>query len=174
LPWWVCQDTPRQPRITAFDELPGGLDALLLIREPVLMAVPASHPLARHRPVALQKFREETFIFFQPGTGLGAITERATRRAALSPRAGFESANWDRLLALVGAGLGVALVPASAVRDSQQPGVAALPVSPTIERTVGAVWRADRRHTPAASGFLALLREQAERAGSAVTPSFSG
>jgi hypothetical protein len=26
---------------------------------------------------------------------------------------------------------------------------------------VGAVWRADHRHTPAASAFLALLRERA-------------
>jgi DNA-binding transcriptional LysR family regulator len=34
-------------------------------------------------------------------------------------------------------------------------------VSPAVERTVGAVWRADRRPTPAASAFLALLRERA-------------
>jgi DNA-binding transcriptional LysR family regulator len=155
-------------------ELPAGLDAFLLVREPVLMAVPASHRLARHGPVALQQFGGETFVFFQPGTGLRTITERPARRTRFSPRVGFETGNWGRFLALVSAGLGVALVPASAIRDSQQPGVAALPVSPTIERTVGAVCRADHRHTPAASPFLALLREQAEQAGSAVTPSFSG
>jgi DNA-binding transcriptional LysR family regulator len=138
------------------------------------MAVPASHRLARHGSVALRQFSDETFVFFRPGTGLRAITEQAARLAGFNPRPGFETGNLDRLLALVGAGLGVALVPASAIRDSQQPGVAALPVSPAIERTVGAVWRADHRHTPAASAFLALLREQGELSGSAVTPSFSG
>jgi DNA-binding transcriptional LysR family regulator len=108
LSWWVRQDTPRQPRIAALDvELPAGLDALLLVREPVLMAVPASHRLARHGPVALQQFREETFVFFQPGTGLRAVTERAARRAGFSPGAGFETGNWDRLIALVSPGLGV-------------------------------------------------------------------
>jgi DNA-binding transcriptional LysR family regulator len=36
-----------------------------------------------------------------------------------------------------------------------------LPAAPGIDRTVGAVWRADHRQTPAASAFLALLRERA-------------
>jgi len=34
-----------------------------------------------------------------------------------------------------------------------------------IERTVGAVWRAGQRHTPATSAFLALLREHASQPG---------
>jgi DNA-binding transcriptional LysR family regulator len=35
------------------------------------------------------------------------------------------------------------------------------PATPAVDRTVGVVWRADHRHTPAASAFLALLRERA-------------
>jgi DNA-binding transcriptional LysR family regulator len=66
--------------------------------------------------------------------------------------------------AVPGIGLGVALVPASTVRGSRPPGVAVLSVSPGIDRTVGAVWRADHRHTPAASAFLAILREHASAA----------
>jgi LysR family transcriptional regulator, transcription activator of glutamate synthase operon len=148
--------------IAALDvERPAGLDALPLVREPVVMAVPVSHRLAHSEPVALQQFRDETFVFFKQGTGLRAVTEQAARLAGFSPRPGFETGSLDRLLALVSEGLGVALVPASTIRDSRRPGIAALSVSPAIERTVGAVWRAGHRHTPAASAFLALLREQA-------------
>jgi D-threo-aldose 1-dehydrogenase len=56
---------------------------------------------------------------------------------------------------------GVAFVPASAVSDPPPPAVALRPASPAVDRTVGVVWRADHRHTPAATAFLALLRERA-------------
>jgi len=39
------------------------------------------------------------------------------------------------------------------------------PASPAVDRTVGVVWRADHRHTPAASAFLTLLREHASLEG---------
>lgn len=141
-------DVPRPP----------GLDAVPLVREPVLVALPAAHPLASREAVALRLLRHETFILFKPGTGLRAVSDRAARQAGFVPRAGFQTSSHDRLLALVSKGLGVAFVPASAVSDPRPPGLAVLPVSPGIERTVGAVWRADHRHTPAANAFLALLR----------------
>jgi DNA-binding transcriptional LysR family regulator len=151
--------------IAALDvERPAGLDAIELLREPVLMAVPAAHQLAHQTSVDLRQFSHETFVFFKQGTGLRTITERAAERAGFTPRVSFETSNWDRLLALVSEGLGVALVPASTVRGSRPPGMAVLSVSPAIDRTVGAVWRADYRHTPAASAFLALLREHASLA----------
>ena len=93
--------------------------------------------------------------------GLRAVSDRAAERAGFVPRVGFQTSSHIRLLALVSEGLGVAFVPASAVSDPPPPGVAVLPVSPGVERTVGVVWRADHRHTPAASAFLALLRERA-------------
>jgi DNA-binding transcriptional LysR family regulator len=151
--------------IAALDvERPAGLDTIPLVHEPVLMAIPAAHPLADHRPVALRAFRHETFVFFKQGTGLRTITEQAAERAGFTPRVGFETGSLDRLVSLVSEGLGVALVPASTIRDLRPPGVAVLPVSPAINRTVGAVWRTNHRHTPATSAFLALLREHASLA----------
>src|ERR1700722_17882788 len=140
---------------------PPGLDAVPLAREPGLIALPAAHPLASGEAVALRLLRHETFILFKPGTGLRTVSDRAARRAGFVPREGFQTSSHDRLLALVSEGLGVGFVPASAVSDPRPPGLAVLPVSPGVERTVGAVWRAGHRHAPAASAFLALLRERA-------------
>jgi DNA-binding transcriptional LysR family regulator len=147
--------------IAALDvERPPGLEVLPLVREPVLAAVPAAHHLASLRAVPVRKLSHETFVLFKEGTGLRAISERVAERGRFAPRVSFQVSSLDRMLALVGEGLGVAFVPASAVRDPPPPGVAVLPVSPGIDRTVGAVWRSDHRHTPAASAFLALLRER--------------
>ena len=146
--------------IAALDvEQPADLEVLPLVREPVLAALPAAHRLASLETVPMRQLSHETFVFFKEGTGLRAVSERAAQRAGFVPRVGFQVSSHDRLLALVGEGLGIGLVPASAVRDPRPPGVAVLPVSPAIHRTVGAVWRAGQRHTPAASAFLALLRE---------------
>jgi LysR family transcriptional activator of glutamate synthase operon len=129
------------------------------VREPVLMALPATHPLAAHEAVDLRLLRHDTFILFKEGTGLRTVSDRAAKRAGFVPRVGFQTSSHNRLLALVSEGLGVGFVPASAVSDPRPPGLSVLPVSPGVERTVGAVRRADHRHTPAASAFLALLRE---------------
>jgi DNA-binding transcriptional LysR family regulator len=161
--------------IAALDvERPPGLDAVPLVREPVLMALPAEHPLASQETVALRQLRHETFILFKQGTGLRAVSERAAERAGFVPRVGFQTSSHDRLLALVSEGLGVAFVPASAVSNPRPPGLAVLPVAPGIDRTVGAVWRAGHRHTPAASAFLALLRERARPPAIETDPAVPG
>jgi DNA-binding transcriptional LysR family regulator len=148
--------------IAALDvEPPAGLEAIPLVREPVLVAMPAAHPLAALATVPVPQLRGETFIFFKPGTGLRAVSDRAAEQAGFVPHVGFQTSSHDRLLALVSEGLGVAFVPASAVSDPPPHGVAVRPASPAIDRTVGVAWRAGHRHTPAASAFLALLREQA-------------
>lgn len=147
--------------IAALDvEPPAGLEVLPLLREPVLLAVPAGHRLASLGTVAVRQLSDETFVLFKAGTGLRAISERVAEAAGFVPHVSFQVSSHDRLLALVGEGLGVAFVPASAIRDPRPPGVTILPVAPGIYRTVGAVWRAHHRHTPAASRFLALLRER--------------
>jgi DNA-binding transcriptional LysR family regulator len=148
--------------IAALDvEPPAGLEAIPQVREPVLVAMPAAHPLAALETVPVPQLRGETFIFFKPGTGLRAVSDRAAEQAGFVPHVGFQTSSHDRLLALVSEGLGVAFVPASAVSDPPPHGVAVRPASPAIDRTVGVAWRAGHRHTPAASAFLALLREQA-------------
>ncbi|HEY0934559.1 MAG TPA: LysR substrate-binding domain-containing protein [Trebonia sp.] len=148
--------------IAALDvERPAGLECVPLVREPVLVAVPAAHRLAAQQTIGVRQLGGETFIFFKPGSGLRAVSERAAEQAGLVPRVGFQTSSHDRLLALVGEGLGVAFVPASAVPSPPPRGVAVRPASPAVERTVGVAWRADQRHTPAASAFLALLRERA-------------
>src|ERR1700761_5567355 len=64
--------------IAALDvERPAGLDVFPLVREPVLMALPVTHPLAAREDVDLRMLRQETFILFKEGTGLRAVSDRA-------------------------------------------------------------------------------------------------
>lgn len=93
------------------------IDALL--DEPMVVALPSSHHLARsHRAVSLQALARETFIVYggKQGPGLHDATIAACLRAGFSPRVGQEAPRITSTLGLVATGLGISLVPASLQR----------------------------------------------------------
>jgi len=142
--------------IAALDvERPPGLDSVPLVREPVLMALPATHPLASHEDVDLRLLRHDTFILFKEGTGLRAVSDQAAKRAGFVPHVGFQTSSHNRLLALVSEGLGVGFVPASAVSDPRPPGRARAEHSPV---TPGARTRWSRPRRLAVTTSSAVMR----------------
>jgi DNA-binding transcriptional LysR family regulator len=99
---------------------PEGLAVETLLREPMLVAVPKGHALARspRAPLPLKALADETFVVYRRGSGPGlydAITA-ACRAAGFSPRIGQEAPRVVSTLNFVAAGLGVSIVPASLAR----------------------------------------------------------
>ena len=96
-----------------------GLVINRLLEEPMLVAFPNAHALARsgdegEGPLLLKHLARETFILYgPPGTGLREVTMAACRAAGFSPRAGQEAPRIASTLSLVAVGLGISLVPAS-------------------------------------------------------------
>jgi LysR family transcriptional activator of glutamate synthase operon len=143
--------------IAALDvSVPDDLSSLVLLSEPVLLAVPHRHPLASRDSVEVRQLRDDPFVFFRAGTGLRTTTERVAREAGFTPKMAFETGNLDRLLALVHEGLGVSLIPESTAQRAQ-PQVRALPFSPPLTRTVGILSRSDRTLPPSARAMRHLL-----------------
>ncbi|MCR0984982.1 LysR substrate-binding domain-containing protein [Roseomonas populi] len=97
-----------------------------LIREPMVVALPAAHSLAApSTPSPLAAFAGETFIAFarQEGPGIFDATAAACLRAGFSPHIGQEAPRITSTLGLVAVGLGIAIVPAS-MRHVRMDGVA--------------------------------------------------
>jgi DNA-binding transcriptional LysR family regulator len=96
------------------DETPG-LATEHLFDEPVLLALPKGHPLARRRVVPLAALSLEPFVLFSRPVGSGLYDQiiRACHRAGFSPRVTQEASQLTSIVNLVAAGLGVSLVPAS-------------------------------------------------------------
>jgi DNA-binding transcriptional LysR family regulator len=135
---------------------PNSLEARPIVREAVLLALRCDHPLARRATVEFGRLRGEPFVFFRTGTGMRTTTERLARDAGFIPQMAFETGNLDRLLDLVGEGLGVSLIPASTAARAH-PSIRAIPFSPSLSRTVGVVWRADHSPSPATRAMRDLL-----------------
>jgi DNA-binding transcriptional LysR family regulator len=117
--------------------------------------VPAGHRLAarRHDGVPLTDAADEDFIVMEPGYGLRAITDDLFRAAGFEPRITFEGEEADTARGLVGAGLGVSLLPATA-SSLADPAVVAVPITtPKAARTIGIAWPGDRPLTAPAIAF---------------------
>lgn len=89
---------------------PKELAMLQLTSWPMLLALPASHRLARKKRLTMKMLRDEEFIAYA-GEDYGGV---AMLRfiAGFRPRIAFEASSIIIMTAMVDAGLGVALVPA--------------------------------------------------------------
>jgi DNA-binding transcriptional LysR family regulator len=94
---------------------PSGLTFVTLLREPVLVAVPAGHALARRRTLSLMDLREQPLILVrQSGApGLYANLLALCQDRGFDPAVAHEVARMGTALNLVAAGAGIAIVPAS-------------------------------------------------------------
>ncbi|MEV7000525.1 LysR family transcriptional regulator [Streptomyces sp. NPDC093982] len=81
-----------------------------LLADPLDVALPRGHRLARAEEVRLADLAAEEWIFGGSGPW-SDITRGACEAAGFSARQGHSAAGWTAILAMVEAGMGVALVP---------------------------------------------------------------
>lgn len=90
------------------------ISAALLWRDPVVVALPAGHRLARRSKLSLADLRDEDFVFLRlDSSPFAARLFEACVQAGFTPRIAQQVVEVPAALNLVAAGLGVALVPAS-------------------------------------------------------------
>ncbi len=87
----------------------------VLMREPFGVALPPHHRLLSHTEIDMGDLSEEPFIHF-PREAAASLYEqvmRLCREAGFTPNVTLEASQWQSIVGLVEAGLGVAVVPAS-------------------------------------------------------------
>ena len=128
--------------------------------EPIVVIVSPAHPLAERTAVELDDLREETFVSFRAGATVREMLLLGARRAGFSPKIGFSTPNMGTVRAFVSAGLGVALVPRSAL-DVPSPPLTAIPLtSPRMERVITLARNTARYETPGVKEIRRLLTER--------------
>ncbi|HXD38984.1 MAG TPA: LysR family transcriptional regulator [Ramlibacter sp.] len=103
---------------------PAGLHQLLIVREPLVLALPEQHDLAAARALALGRVLEQPLVIF-PRRILPSLHDAIFgmyHSAGRTPRIAQEAIQMQTIVNLVSAGLGLAWVPDS-VRQFQRPGI---------------------------------------------------
>src|SRR6267154_587186 len=86
-----------------------------LLTERLFAALPKSHKLAKRSSLSLKDLRSEPFLLLRDGHCFRDTAVAACDRARLHPQIVFESGQFSSLLSLVGAGMGVSIVPEMAI-----------------------------------------------------------
>lgn len=138
------------------DEL---LATTAVLREDLVLAVPADHPLAKRRSVRVADLRGVPLVMFREGYDLRATTIAACEAAGFHPVFAVQGAEMDGVLRMTAAGIGVAVVPGIVVEPAG-PLVAVRLIEPKLSRAIGLAHHRNRRRSRAADAFAALLQER--------------
>ncbi len=131
------------------------LASRVFLEEPVVAVLPAAHPLAAAKSVSLASLRGAPFIFFPRRLG-AAFHDKLIAfctAAGFAPRVVQEATQWQSVVSLVEAGMGVSLAP-GCVQRFRWAGVHYRPL-PRLRTRVAICWRAENP-SPATAAFVNL------------------
>jgi DNA-binding transcriptional LysR family regulator len=148
---------------------PEGVTRVLLAEDLADVAVPAAHALGQQDaqgprgPVQLGQFGQGPWICGTPGTSCRDWLTLTLRSAHVEPQFAHTANEYATQLALVAAGLGIAVMPRLG-RGEVPPGVRMVPVQPALRRNIYALWRTTAARRPAIRAAVSALHEAAARA----------
>jgi DNA-binding transcriptional LysR family regulator len=134
------------------------LQLRVLDREPLLLALPSSHPLAERKELQMGDVAGEAFVS-QPRELAATLHKRLTTlagAAGFQPRIVQQTQQINGLLALVAAGVGLALVPAT-MRAVHLAGVSYVPLADRAAHLLLAVASRAGDPSPVLAQFLATV-----------------
>ncbi|MFF3276789.1 LysR family transcriptional regulator [Streptomyces chrestomyceticus] len=141
--------------------LPEGLAKVPILNDPADVAMPADHPLAHRDSVELAELADDEWVSWPQGEFCHDWLMFTLRSQGIEPRIAHMVEEHHTQLALIGAGLGVAVAPRLG-RGPVPAGVRVVPVRHTMQRHVYAIWRADADRRPSIRAAVAALRAAGE------------
>jgi DNA-binding transcriptional LysR family regulator len=134
---------------------PDGLEALTIISERLVAAVPAGHPLADRRRITLHDLVAHPIVCMPPGTGLRTVFDQACAAQDLQPVIAMQASAADAIADLAARGLGVAVLSESMATHYQ--GLSARTIDDAdAPALLSLVWK--NTHSPAVRALLAFCR----------------
>jgi DNA-binding transcriptional LysR family regulator len=132
-----------------------------LLEDPLYLALPRDHKLAKKRELRLQDLQEEAWVQTSSSSPCARHVVRSCHAAGFEPHVAFESDDYQTVQGLVAAGVGVALIPELALSVIREDiAIRALSPHPPARQVIAAT-PAGSRLLPAAPAMLAVLEQAA-------------
>ncbi|MFJ9621373.1 LysR family transcriptional regulator [Streptomyces sp. NPDC101181] len=132
-----------------------------LLTDRLIGLVPAGHRLTDAPEVSVGELADESWIAGCPRCRRQLV--EVCEESGFTPRIDFATDDYPAVMGLVGAGLGVAVLPELAVESVRPKGVRTLAVEPAIEREIVALTLPDLARVPAVAATLDQLSRTAAR-----------
>ncbi|MGO9793014.1 MAG: LysR substrate-binding domain-containing protein [Solirubrobacteraceae bacterium] len=107
----------------AFVALPGsdpaGVQLTPLASEPIMLAVPAGHQLAKRAGIELPALRDETLVDLPAGWGIRTAVDRAFAAAGVTRTIAYEVNDTATMIEFIRNGLAIGMLPRSLVETTE-------------------------------------------------------
>jgi LysR family transcriptional activator of glutamate synthase operon len=132
----------------------------LILTEELFAILSPDHILAESTTLRLEQLKEESFVLFSEGYSLRTIVWDACKQAGFTPKIGFEGEETDTIRGFVAAGMGVSLLPETALKDLSPLMTAKIRVTePKVNRSVGIIKRSEEKLPLVAEVFRRFILE---------------
>lgn len=142
-----------------------GLDSMPYRRDELTLVVPIEHPLAERGAVFFEETLDHEHVGLQPASAVYSMLNRAAAKAGRRMSYRIVVSNFDAAFRVVGAGLGISVVPRQVSRiyvSAGQVRTVAL-LNSWAQREFAVCFRSQAELTPAAAKLLDFLNAQARQ-----------
>jgi DNA-binding transcriptional LysR family regulator len=130
------------------------IEATPLFEDRMVAVLPVGHRFEARRTVAVAELAGEALVLMDPQSSVRMLFDRACQEAGVSPLPACEATYMSTAVALVRAGLGIGVLPSSAVDLRTAPVLETRPIrAPEILRSISLIRRAGRTLSPAAAAL---------------------
>ncbi len=138
------------------------LTAVPLRKNKLFLVAPADHPLAKQQTVSPTDLEKYPFLGFYEGLEIRGLMDALFRRMALSIHYAMESSNVAAIKHMALAGLGLAILPETAVGEEIRQGRLVRLEIPAVHivQEITLYYKSGRPLTPTRSRFLEVIREE--------------
>ena len=134
------------------------LKAIHLLTDRLAAFVPTSHLLVRQNSVSLKELLKYPLILTGKDSSVREVLDYSLRKDKLSIVPAFETNYMSTALGMVTAGLGIAILPESAINLFSSSGVTCIHIGkPILSRKIELIQKIDRRLAPAAMAISKIL-----------------
>ena len=138
------------------DDAGDGIVAESIWHDPLMVVVPARHPLLAYKRVPIDEMLRYPLALCDPQAceGRARQIDRALRQSSLEPLIAERVASFDLMIALVSAGLALGLAGASQISASGESGVVARPLAGRSQRLTTYLLRVDDEPSEPLARFI--------------------
>jgi DNA-binding transcriptional LysR family regulator len=134
-----------------------GISPTLLARDSLMVFCGSNHPLARRRTVNWRELDGLPLITLTRDSGIRLLVEVGFETSQIRLVPVYEVAQITTALAMVEAGLGIAVLPTYAWAGARAMRISATALNPSIARDIAMITRTGRSIPPAVSAFARFL-----------------
>ncbi|NSL51971.1 LysR family transcriptional regulator [Calidifontibacillus erzurumensis] len=139
-------------------------EVINLLKDPLMVIVHKDHPLSKDEVIDFIQLEHEPFILYRKDFSLYDRILDVCHKYEFTPNIVCETSQKDFIIEMVGAKLGIALLPSKICQNIQNEKIVGIPFEcPEVFLELGMIWKKNKYQSFAVREFIALAKKRTEQ-----------